>query len=446
MLSNNSNNSNNGNNTDNDARDAKPEASPHDTPGSIRRDNGIHLAIGRPNMPLLIATIAIIAITGIETAILCGKCDLMSAIMVIAATAIISAALLSIAWWPAQGAFLTMVVWIVCSLVPPSTQLLPQSLWLGVLLAVIVLARVNAFLALGMLDCTVLISLSAAALIWQIRIDSMTWGVAILILGVATLALAGIGLAQYQDARRRRREQDDRARRQEQVMLRLHDDVANRLSLASIRAHDLAGSSPDPQSRALAKDIDDALAGTRDIVRMLDADNKDGNADDEGSEAYGKTDAADTFHLVDNHLDTGRKLLTEHGMQGVITNSVPAGTTVDRAQARLIGDLLDELVINTLRYGEREGGYVLSVGCRGDEMTIALCDTVASPADTHADNQPAVSATQSMSSGARRQSGTRLGLRGHARLIENHGGSMTWDQANGSFSLEAVIPLHGDAR
>ncbi|KFI99856.1 hypothetical protein BPORC_0713 [Bifidobacterium porcinum] len=475
-----SNTSNNGNNTDDNARDAKPEASPHDTPGSIRRDNGIHLAIGRPNMPLLIATIAIIAITGIETAILCGKCDLMSAIMVIAATAIISAALLSIAWWPVQGAFLTMVVWIVCSLVPPSTQLLPQSLWLGVLLAVIVLARVNAFLALGMLDCTVLISLSTAALIWQIRIDSMTWGVAILILGVATLALAGIGLAQYLDRQRGRREQDDRARSQEQVMLRLHDDVANRLSLASIRAHDLAGSSSDPQSRALAKDIDDALAGTRDIVRMLDADNKDGNADDEGSEAYGKTDAADAFHLVDNHLDTGRKLLTEHGMQGVITNSVPAGTTVDRAQARLIGDLLDELVINTLRYGEREGGYVLSVGCRGDDMTIALCDTVASGAGVSKESEdrrsgvdevrtvPGVTTGRSSDGSSRAamegfaggstngsvdgpadgtaEAGTRLGLRGHARLIENHGGSMTWDQANGSFSLEAVIPLHDDAR
>lgn len=140
-----------------------------------------------------------------------------------------------------------MVVWIICSLVPPSTQLLPQSLWLGVLLAVIMLARVNAFLALGMLDCTVLISLSAA-----------------------TQALAGIGLAQYLDRQRKRQEQDELARSQEQVMLRLHDDVANRLSLTSIRAHDLAGSSSDQQSRALAKDIDDALAGTRDIVRMLD--------------------------------------------------------------------------------------------------------------------------------------------------------------------------------
>lgn len=45
-------------------------------------------------------------------------------------------------------------------------------------------------------------------------------------------------------------------------------------------------------------------------------------------------------------------------------------------QAGLIGDLLDELAINILRYGDREGGYALSVGCRGDDMTIALCDTV----------------------------------------------------------------------
>ena len=45
-------------------------------------------------------------------------------------------------------------------------------------------------------------------------------------------------------------------------------------------------------------------------------------------------------------------------------------------QAGLIGDLLDELVVNVLRYGDRDGGYVLSVGCRGDDMTIALCDTV----------------------------------------------------------------------
>ena len=43
---------------------------------------------------------------------------------------------------------------------------------------------------------------------------------------------------------------------------------------------------------------------------------------------------------------------------------------------------------------------------------------------------------------ARTNRGTRLGLRGHARLIEYHGGSMTWDQADGSFSLEALIPLH----
>ncbi len=475
-----SNTSNNGNNTDDNARDAKPEASLHDAPGSIRRDNGIHLAIGRPNMPLLIATIAIIAITGIETAILCGKCDLMSAIMVIAATAIISVALLSIAWWPVQGAFLTMVVWIVCSLVPPSTQLLPQSLWLGVLLAVIVLARVNAFLALGMLDCTVLISLSAAALIWQIRIDSMTWGVAILILGVATLALAGIGLAQYLERQRRRQEQDERAHSQEQVMLRLHDDVANRLSLASIRAHDLAGSSSDQQSRALAKDIDDALAGTRDIVRMLDTQGEAGNADDEGFEACGKTASMDAFQLVNKHLHAGHTLLTEHGVEGVITNSITAGTTVDKAQAELIGDLLDELVVNILRYGDRDGRYVLSVGCRGDDMTIALCDTVASGAGAPKESEdrksgvdevrtvPGVTTGRSSNGSSRAAmegsadgstngsvdgpadgtaaSGTRLGLSGHARLIEHHGGSMTWNQADGSFSLEAVIPLHDDAR
>ncbi len=49
-------------------------------------------------------------------------------------------------------------------------------------------------------------------------------------------------------------------------------------------------------------------------------------------------------------------------------------------QAELIGDLLDELVVNVLWYGDRDGGYVLSAGCRGDDMTIALCDTVASGA------------------------------------------------------------------
>ncbi|KFJ06591.1 hypothetical protein BTHE_0545 [Bifidobacterium thermophilum] len=163
-------------------------------------------------------------------------------------------------------------------------------------------------------------------------------------------------------------------------MLRLHDDVANRLSLASIRAHDLAGSSSDPQSRALARDIDDALAGTRDIVRMLDAQGDADSVDDKGFETCGKTASMDAFQLVDKHLHAGRTLLADHGVEGVITNSITAGTTVDRAQARLIGDLLDELVVNILRYGDRNGGYVLSVGCRGDDMTIALCDTVASPA------------------------------------------------------------------
>lgn len=471
-----SNTDNNGNNTGDNTRDAKPGASHHDMPGRIRRNNGIHPAVGRPNVPLLIAAIAIIAITGVETAILCGKCDLMSVIMVIAATVSISVAVLSIAWWPVQGAFLTMVVWTICSLVPPSTLLLPQSLWLGVLLAVIVLARVNAFLALGMLDCTVLISLSAAALIWQIRIDSMTWGVAILILGVATLALAGIGVAQYLDRQRRRREQDERVRSQEQVMLRLHDDVANRLSLASIRAHDLAKDSSDPQSRALAKDIDDALAGTRDIVRMLDTQGEAGSADNAGFETCGKTASMDAFQLVDNHLDTGRALLTEHGVEGIITNSIPTGTTVDKAQAGLIGDLLDELAINILRYGDREGGYALSVGCRGDDMTIALCDTMKSDAGAREESDVRESrgvlapTSQGASTGNpskdsdgaasdcsangptngptngpaddTAQSGTRLGLRGHAQLIERHGGSMTWDQADGSFSLEAMIALH----
>ncbi|WP_288271979.1 hypothetical protein [uncultured Bifidobacterium sp.] len=471
-----SNTDNNGNNTGDNTRDAKPGASHHDMPGRIRRNNGIHPAVGRPNVPLLIAAIAIIAITGVETAILCGKCDLMSVIMVIAATVSISVAVLSIAWWPVQGAFLTMVVWTICSLVPPSILLLPQSLWLGVLLAIIVLARVNAFLALGMLDCTVLISLSAAALIWQIRIDSMTWIAAILILGVATLALAGIGVAQYLDRQRRRREQDERVRSQEQVMLRLHDDVANRLSLASIRAHDLAKDSSSPQSRALAKDIDDALAGTRDIVRMLDTQGDVGSADDEGFEACGKTAPMDAFQLVDKHLHAGRTLLAEHGVEGVMTNSITAGTTVDKAQAELIGDLLDELVVNILRYGDRDGGYVLSVGCRGDDMTIALCDTVASGAGVSKESEdrrsgvdkvrtvPGVTTGRSSDGSSRAaadgsvngstngsadgtaESGTRLGLRGHARLIEHHGGSMTWDQADGSFSLEAVIPLHDDAR
>ena len=136
-------------------------------------------------------------------------------------------------------------------------------------------------------------------------------------------------------------------------------------------------------------------------------------------------------------------------------------------QAGLIGDLLDKLAINILRYGDREGGYALSVGCRGDDMTIALCDTMKSDAgareesdaqkaptvqgastgnppqdsDEAAPDGPANGPTNS-SADDTAQSGTRLGLRGHARLIERHGGSMTWDQADGSFSLEVVIPLH----
>lgn len=141
-------------------------------------------------------------------------------------------------------------------------------------------------------------------------------------------------------------------------------------------------------------------------------------------------------------------------------------------QAGLIGDLLDELAINILRYGDREGGYALTVGCRGDDMTIALCDTMKSDAgvreesdarksrgvlaptaqgastgntpqdsDEAAPDGPANGPTNS-SADDTAQSGTRLGLRGHARLIERHGGSMTWDQTDGSFSLEAMIPLH----
>lgn len=141
-------------------------------------------------------------------------------------------------------------------------------------------------------------------------------------------------------------------------------------------------------------------------------------------------------------------------------------------QAGLIGDLLDELAINILRYGDRKGGYALSVGCRGDDMTIALCDTMKSDAGAREESDARKSrsvqapTTQGASAGkpskdsdgtasdcsangpsngpsnGTAKSGTRLGLRGHARLIERHGGSMTWDQADGSFSLEAMIPLH----
>lgn len=137
-------------------------------------------------------------------------------------------------------------------------------------------------------------------------------------------------------------------------------------------------------------------------------------------------------------------------------------------QAGLIGDLLDELAINILRYGDREGGYALSVGCRGDDMIIALCDTMKSDAGAREESDARKSrgvqapTTQGASAGnpskdsdgtasdcsangpsnGTAKSGTRLGLRGHARLIERHGGSMTWDQADGSFSLEAMIPLH----
>lgn len=151
-------------------------------------------------------------------------------------------------------------------------------------------------------------------------------------------------------------------------------------------------------------------------------------------------------------------------------------TTVQMQRLRAIGDLLDELVVNILRYGDRDGGYVLSVGCRGDDMTIALCDTVASGAGVSKESEdrrsgvdkvrtvPGVTTGRSSDGSSRAaadgsvngstngsadgtaESGTRLGLRGHARLIEHHGGSMTWDQADGSFSLEAVIPLHDDAR
>ncbi|MBM6981981.1 MAG: hypothetical protein I3I97_07105 [Bifidobacterium thermophilum] len=144
------------------------------------------------------------------------------------------------------------------------------------------------------------------------------------------------------------------------------------------------------------------------------------------------------------------------------------GTAVQMQRLRAIGDLLDELVVNILRYGDRDGGYALSVGCRGDDMTIALCNTVASGAGAPKESEgrksgvdevrtvPGVTTSRSSNGSSRAamegsadgtaESGTRLGLRGHARLIEHHGGSMTWDQADGSFSLEAVIPLHDDAR
>lgn len=144
------------------------------------------------------------------------------------------------------------------------------------------------------------------------------------------------------------------------------------------------------------------------------------------------------------------------------------GTAVQMQRLRAIGDLLDELVVNILRYGDRDGGYVLSVGCRGDDMTIALCDTVASGAGAPKESEgrksgmdevrtvPGVTTGRSSNGSSRAamegsadgtaESGTRLGLRGHVWLIEHHGGSMTWDQADGSFSLEAVVPLHDDAR
>lgn len=144
------------------------------------------------------------------------------------------------------------------------------------------------------------------------------------------------------------------------------------------------------------------------------------------------------------------------------------GTAVQMQRLRAIGDLLDELVVNILRHGDRDGGYVLSVGCRGDDMTIALCDTAASGAGAPKESEnrksgmdevrtvPGVTTSRSSNGSSRAamegsadgtaESGTRLGLRGHARLIEHHGGSMTWDQADGSFSLEAVVPLHDDAR
>lgn len=146
---------------------------------------------------------------------------------------------------------------------------------------------------------------------------------------------------------------------------------------------------------------------------------------------------------------------------------------------RAIGDLLDELVVNILWYGDRDGGYVLSVVCRGDDMTIALYDTVASGAGAPKESEdrksgvdevrtvPGVTTGRSSSGSSRAamegsadgstngsldgpadgtaEAGTRLGLRGHAQLIEHHGGSMTWDQADRSFSLEAVILLHEDS-
>lgn len=156
------------------------------------------------------------------------------------------------------------------------------------------------------------------------------------------------------------------------------------------------------------------------------------------------------------------------------------GTTVQMQRLRIIGDLLDELVVNILRYGDRDGGYVLSAECRGDDMTIALCDTGASGAGAPKESEdrksgvdevrtvPGVTMDRSSNGSSRAamegyadgstngsvdgtadgaaESGARLGLCGHARLIEYHGGSMTWDQADGSFSFEAVTPLHDDAR
>lgn len=136
-------------------------------------------------------------------------------------------------------------------------------------------------------------------------------------------------------------------------------------------------------------------------------------------------------------------------------------TTVQMQRLRAIGDLLDELVVNILRYGDRDGGYALSVGCRGDDMTIALCNTVASGAGAPKESEnrksgmdevrtvPGVTTGRSSNGSSQAamegsadgstndsidgpadgtaESGTRLGLRGHARLIEHHGRSMTWD-------------------
>lgn len=263
---------------------------------------------------------------------------------------------------------------------------------------------------------------------------SLIWTVSTLLQNAAWYgAAAGVGmlLARYRALLRAERRRKTQAMREE-IMIRLHDSVANDLSYAAAllqRAQTSDGEVNDAMTDA-GSAVHHALERTRDAIEWLQTA-EDGRSDDgdDGTATRGVSGRRDGAGSIRTVMAVGDERLSGLGFIGQSVLLCDDGDCPDDRDAAFLVPFLRELYGNIAGHADPKGGYAVSLACGPASYRVCVSDEAA---------------RRDGAGEGRRGDGKPhrhgFGLERYRRRIESVGGTFRVDRSDGVWTMLAVIP------